>query len=267
MKRFPQTMNKLPKTGFKRVGAFVFCAAAMTIATASAGARELSPEISSRVWIENDNEVASVSVDGKDLITFRARAGSGAASDEADELAAHLQDVVSDKNFDASQLLPARNGDKAGVRVGSNVIAFAPLGLKNCMDASVQVVNGLRSALGATQLPANLPDIGDRNTIASGSHGFSGKASWYGPQFHGRKTSDGHRFDMNGLTAAHRSLPFGTKLLVMNRKNGASCVVQVNDRGPFIGNRVIDLSRGAAQRLNMLGSGVAMVDCFIIGSN
>lgn len=267
MKRFPKVMNELNKTGFKRVGAFVFCAAALAMASAPAGARELNPEISSRVWVENDNELAAVSVDGKDLITFRARAGSGEASDEADELAAHLQDVVSDKNFDASQLLPARNGDKAGVRVGQNVIAFAPVGSKNCLDASVQVVNGLRAAMGASPLPANLPDLSEKNTIASGSHGFSGKASWYGPQFHGRKTSDGHRFDMNGLTAAHRSLPFGTKLLVMNRKTGASCVVEVNDRGPFIGNRVLDLSRGAAQRLNMLGSGVAMVDCFVIGSN
>ena len=69
----------------------------------------------------------------------------------------------------------------------------------------------------------------------------------------------------NGMTAAHRSLPFGTKLLVMNRRTGDSCVVKVNDRGPFIGGRVIDLSKGAARQLNMLGSGIAMVDCIVLG--
>jgi rare lipoprotein A len=115
-------------------------------------------------------------------------------------------------------------------------------------------------------LPNNLPNIGDRNALAAAGAAFSGQASWYGPKFHGRKCSDGSRFDMEKMTAAHRSLPFGTKLLVMNRATGASCVVSVNDRGPFIGNRVLDLSKGAARKLNMLGSGVAMVDCLIIGS-
>jgi len=100
---------------------------------------------------------------------------------------------------------------------------------------------------------------------ASISGRFSGNASWYGPHFHGRKCSDGTIFDQEGMTAAHRSLPFGTKLLVMNRRTGASCVVKVNDRGPFIGGRVIDLSKGAARQLNMLGSGVAMVDCIVLG--
>ena len=64
---------------------------------------------------------------------------------------------------------------------------------------------------------------------------------------------------MNGLTAAHRSLPFGTKVRVTNQKNGKSVVVRINDRGPYAGKRIIDLSRGAAQAVNMIGSGVANV--------
>ncbi len=64
---------------------------------------------------------------------------------------------------------------------------------------------------------------------------------------------------MNGLTAAHRSLPFGTKVRVTNQKNGKSVVVRINDRGPYAGKRIIDLSRGAAQAVNMIGSGVAKV--------
>jgi rare lipoprotein A len=87
----------------------------------------------------------------------------------------------------------------------------------------------------------------------------AGSASWYGGQFHGRKTANGERFNMNGLTAAHRSLPFGTKVRVTNQKNGKSVVVRINDRGPFVGKRVIDLSRGAANAVGMLGTGVAKV--------
>ena len=93
----------------------------------------------------------------------------------------------------------------------------------------------------------------------------SGSASWYGGQFHGRKTANGERFNMNGLTAAHRSLPFGTKVRVTNQTNGKSVVVRINDRGPFHGNRMIDLSRGAASAVGMLGSGVAKVKLDVLG--
>lgn len=93
----------------------------------------------------------------------------------------------------------------------------------------------------------------------SAKHGWHGTASYYGPGFHGRRTANGERFDMNGLTAAHRSLPFGTRLKVTNEKNGRSVVVRINDRGPFVGNRIIDLSRGAAARLGMVNDGLARV--------
>ena len=86
---------------------------------------------------------------------------------------------------------------------------------------------------------------------------LSGTASWYGPGFHGRQTANGERYDMHGLTAAHRSLPFGTKVRVTNRTNGKSVVVRINDRGPYVGERVIDLSRGAAQAVNMTDAGLA----------
>ena len=103
--------------------------------------------------------------------------------------------------------------------------------------------------------------------LASAMYGtISGSASWYGAQFHGRQTASGERFDQNGLTAAHRTLPFGTKVRVTNRKNGRSVVVRINDRGPFHANRVIDLSRGAAQAVGMVGAGVAPVSLVVLGS-
>ena len=87
----------------------------------------------------------------------------------------------------------------------------------------------------------------------------TGLASWYGRQFHGRKTASGETFDTNGLTAAHRSLPLNCYVKVTNKTNGKSVVVKVNDRGPFHGNRVMDLSYGAAKQLGITNKGVGNV--------
>lgn len=87
----------------------------------------------------------------------------------------------------------------------------------------------------------------------------TGLASWYGRKFHGRKTASGETFDMNALTAAHRSLPLNCYVKVTNKTNGKSVVVKVNDRGPFHGNRVMDLSYGAAKRLGITSKGVGNV--------
>ncbi|MBL4634238.1 MAG: septal ring lytic transglycosylase RlpA family protein [Kofleriaceae bacterium] len=88
----------------------------------------------------------------------------------------------------------------------------------------------------------------------------TGKASWYGGKFHGRKTASGERFNKNALTAAHRKLPFGTKVRVTHLGNGKSVIVRINDRGPF-GNRgrILDLSEAAATRLGMKRAGVARI--------
>lgn len=87
----------------------------------------------------------------------------------------------------------------------------------------------------------------------------SGQASWYGPGFAGNRTANGETYDPSQLTAAHRSLPFNTRVRVTNQRNGRSVVVRVNDRGPFVGGRVIDLSAAAADVIGMRGSGVAPV--------
>ena len=86
-----------------------------------------------------------------------------------------------------------------------------------------------------------------------------GSASFYGPGFHGRKTASGEVFNQNALTAAHRTLPFGTKLRVTCTTTGRSVVVRVNDRGPFHGNRVLDLSLGSAKAIGMVDRGVTKV--------
>jgi rare lipoprotein A len=87
----------------------------------------------------------------------------------------------------------------------------------------------------------------------------TGKASWYGGKFHGRKTASGERYNQHAMTAAHKKLPFGTYVRVTNLKNGRSCVVRINDRGPFVRGRVIDLSAAAAKQIGVYSAGVAPV--------
>jgi len=89
-----------------------------------------------------------------------------------------------------------------------------------------------------------------------------GLASWYGGRFHGRRTASGESFDMRDLTAAHKTLPFGTRVRVRNLDNGREVVVRINDRGPFSAKRVIDLSHAAASALGMVRSGVVKVQVF-----
>lgn len=93
---------------------------------------------------------------------------------------------------------------------------------------------------------------------------FRGLASFYGKDFHGKQTANGEVFDMYGLTAAHKTLPFNTWLEVKNLANGRTIIVRVNDRGPFVKDRIIDLSYGAARELKMLGTGVQEVEITVL---
>src|SRR4030081_491274 len=101
----------------------------------------------------------------------------------------------------------------------------------------------------------------DANASVGGGHGFSGMASFYGNES-GSKTASGARFNQNAMTAAHRSLPFGTKLRVTH--GGRSVVVTINDRGPFIRGRVLDLSTGAARAVGLTGAGVGRVTAEVV---
>ena len=91
-----------------------------------------------------------------------------------------------------------------------------------------------------------------------------GGASWYGMQFHQRKTASGERLDMGALTAAHRTLPFGSQVCVRSLVNGLEVLVRINDRGPFAAGRVIDLSRAAAEALGMVGLGIKQVSLTLV---
>ena len=92
----------------------------------------------------------------------------------------------------------------------------------------------------------------------------NGVASWYGPKFHGRLTANGEKYDMDGITAAHRTLPFNSVVKVENVDNGKTLEVRINDRGPFAKDRIIDLSRGAAKKLGVIGPGTANVKLYLV---
>jgi rare lipoprotein A len=93
----------------------------------------------------------------------------------------------------------------------------------------------------------------------------TGRASWYGPGFHGKRTASGERFDKHAYTAAHRTLPHGTRVRVTNLANGRSVTVRINDRGPFARGRVLDLSYAAARDIGMIGTGTAQVRMSVLG--
>ena len=133
-------------------------------------------------------------------------------------------------------------------------------------DAILPPIPTLAPRAGQFREAAALPRVmkGGRSSASAGRQAparrdLTGLASWYGPGFHGRKTASGERFNQGKLTAAHRTLPMGTKVRVINEENGRSIVVTVNDRGPFIKGRVIDVSKRAAELLEFKEDGVAKV--------
>ncbi len=108
---------------------------------------------------------------------------------------------------------------------------------------------------------------GRRYAVLASADGYveRGVASWYGPDFHGRNTSSGEPYDMYGMTAAHKTLPLPCYARITNLANGRSIVVRINDRGPFVANRIVDLSYSAAQRLDIVRMGTAFVELRTVG--
>jgi rare lipoprotein A len=138
-------------------------------------------------------------------------------------------------------------------------LCAAVLAVSACAGTQPQVVQ----AVPVTKI---IMPVVQKKVLPSVSEVAVGEASWYGTKFHGRTTASGEPFDMNRLTAAHRTLPFGTRVRVVNEANGRSVVVRVNDRGPFAGRRIIDLSRAAAEKIGLRNQGVGVVKLEILSS-
>jgi rare lipoprotein A len=131
----------------------------------------------------------------------------------------------------------------------SPVILFTTLGmLVGCARHPGPIRPGYDRDMGAYPSETQAREVGYTET---------GMISYYADKFHGRKTASGERFDKNGFTAAHRSLPFRTRVKVTNLENGKSVVVEVTDRGPYSSNRILDLSPAAARKISLMGTGTA----------
>lgn len=130
--------------------------------------------------------------------------------------------------------------------------------------ATAVLVAGIGGALYLDRAPGGIPVPMAKPASAAAPgeqvvYRETGPASWYGPGFHGRETASGETFDQNRLTAAHRRLPLGSLITVTNLENGRSIRVAINDRGPYVRGRVLDLSKAAARRLGMVDDGVVRV--------
>ena len=145
----------------------------------------------------------------------------------------------------SANMAVGRAGDYVLFTIDTPVVSHAK---RNSLLLALDWVNNIREALGVAPIPQ--ADVQARqNNLAPTGETIEGVASWYGPGFHGRLTATGEVFNQNELTAAHPSLPFGTYLQVQNLNNGKQVIVRVNDRGPYISGRSLDLSLAAAQHI------------------
>ena len=195
----------------------------------------------------------------------------------AQGLAKRLNELSQDDEFKAEDITVSATGQsniysiklksEELVKVDDQVI-LPDTTNSSAVDA-LQATNRLRRLMGnASPLTAianpkaHSTGVASVKTVRSRRKGI---ASWYGPGFHGRLTANGERYNQYGLTAAHKTLPFGTQVRVTNLHNGRSVVVRINDRGPYAHGRVIDLSKGAANLIGLISSGVAPVQLEILG--
>jgi rare lipoprotein A len=179
--------------------------------------------------------------------------------------------------------VPAQqNGDRYVIKIDGEELVEINEGTRladstnNLAQDALQATNRLRRLLGNASPLKEIANLPVRSPIAMPKQPqqiavgvvrstLRGIASFYGYDFAGNRTASGQRFNPEAMTAAHRSLPFGTKVRVTNTRNGRSVVLRINDRGPFIRGRIIDVSTGAARVLGMMGSGVAPVRVEVLG--
>lgn len=235
--------------------------------------------LTSRIYSHNwqSQQAATLHFQNIPLLTFVGD-DEGEITAKARELATRL-DQLGQQQADADKIAVRWNDETSEYMIqydGQDIVALndttiLPDSTADARTDALQATNRLRRLLGnadpiTTIIDQPEPQIASTAGV-KGSTGrvIRGIASWYGPGFHGRRTANGERFNQNALTAAHRTLPFGTRVRVTNVNNGRSVVVRINDRGPFTGGRVIDLAAGAAQAIGLKSRGVGPVTIQVLG--
>lgn len=193
--------------------------------------------------------------------------GETTTAQKAHQIASKLRQLLSSDAFSPQTIQPLLGDNYAAVGSSQKILFVIDDGFGLPPDqhklAAIYWTNNLRRAFDLPPMDlsqAQMAALGVKET----QQRFAGIASWYGPNFHGRLTATGETFNQHALTAAHPSLPFGTYLRVRNQLNGQSVVVRVNDRGPYIGDRSLDLSYAAAQCLGSEHVGVVPYEATIL---
>lgn len=216
-------------------------------------------------------DVGAIYINDKNVINYRSGDGNLSAYDRAVIVAKRIDKLIAN-NVDFQNLTPALRGNQYIGTVHKHAIfTVDQTTAKRCGSnpsaLTLAWINNIREALGVQKLDRRSNKIASRS-LSPGGRAFLrqnvGMASWYGGKFHGRRAADGSVFNKNALTAAHKTLPFGTQVKVTNLRNNQSCIVRITDRGPFIRGRIIDLSKAAAKEIGMLGSGVAKVEIEVV---
>lgn len=201
----------------------------------------------------------AVEVCVNDLVVLRVRRPHGGFSplERGRIVAGRLAEALAG-GLSPEQIAPDIIGGQHVVAIGGKLIITVDqehAQINHCQPWELALIwaNNLRRALGASPISWAMP------AMALGQNSYIGVASWYGGRFHGRRTASGEVFDQNELSAAHRSWPFGLKVRVTNLHNGESVVVKINDRGPYVEGRSIDLSRAAARAIGLVERGIGLV--------
>lgn len=254
---------------------------------------EIIKAITVKKELEQGYSVGCVYIGTEKVIAYKSAAGGFTPYERAQSVADKIKQHIN-TGGDFQNLKPVkRNGMFIGDLNGDTLFTVDTQTAKkykmNPESLTINWVNNVRDAFGVPKVKRLAYLNTSRSLSASGRsqiyrsrnsaiietllpispYSFSnvhfGGASWYGGFFNGRRSADGSRFNMNEMTAAHKSLPFGTIVKVTNLRNQKSCLVRITDRGPYIHGRIIDLSKAAAQEVGMLSSGTAHVKVEIIG--
>jgi rare lipoprotein A len=209
--------------------------------------------------------IGQVTINDKPAIVLRQTSQAANAGQLARTVAVRLNELQQARMLRADQVTPAVSQGQYEVRVGKKTILVVDKALAQAERVpaalvAMRMTNQLRQALGGVPF-----EVQASRGLIAGNRSVQGEATWYGEEFHGRSTSSGERYDIRLMTCAHRTLPFGTLLLVSHAGNGRSVLVRVNDRGPWgHANRVIDLTPAAYRLLAPLNSGVIPIKAEIV---
>lgn len=208
---------------------------------------ELSPVVEWNAAVSGDRLIGEVTIDGVVVMRLREPMGGMSVLDRARVVAIRLSEAL-DRGLDPASIGTGQRSSGPSVELEERHLVIVGQRTAKANDTTPEDLarvwaNQIRVQLGADPLPEILEVT----------------ASWYGPGFHGRRTASGEVFDSNSLTAAHKELPFGTLVRVMTTDLRREIMVRINDRGPFVEGRDIDLSHRAARELGIAGAGVSPV--------